>query len=134
MSDMMSFELVSPERRLASGEADMVTIPGADGDIGAQHGHTPLMTTLRPGLLVVTKGSESTAYFVTGGFAEITPEGVSILAEETLPKAELNRDFLDERIEAARAELDALDADDHIGQRSASQRLNDLITAVDQIL
>lgn len=131
MADKMSFELVSPERRLAAGEADLVTIPGMDGDIGAMPGHSSVMTTLRPGMLVVTNGSQVDEYFVTGGFAEITPEGVAILAEETLAKSDLNRQFLDDRIAAARAELEEIDTDDHHGQRTASQRINDLLTAAD---
>lgn len=133
MADKMSFELVSPERRLAAGEADMVTIPGMEGDIGALPGHAPFLTTLRPGVLTVTGGEAEGEYFVTGGFAEITPEGVAILAEETLARADLDREFLDQRIATARTELDEIDSQDHHGQRTASQRLNDLLTAVEHM-
>lgn len=133
MAETMSFELVSPERRLASGEAEMVTIPGMDGDIGAQAGHVSLLTTLRPGLLVVTGGEAAGEYFVTGGFVEITPDGVAILAEETMTRLDLSREFLDDRIAAARVELDEIDTDDHHSHRTASQRLNDLLTAVEHL-
>ena len=130
----MSFTLVSPERKLAEGEADMVVIPGMEGDLGALPGHAPFLTTLRPGVVTVTDGSETHEYFVHGGFAEITPEGgVSILAEEALEKKDVTREHLDERIAKARADLDALDAEDHHGVRSASQRLNDLLHALEQV-
>ncbi|MEX2519704.1 MAG: ATP synthase F1 subunit epsilon [Paracoccaceae bacterium] len=133
MAETMSFELVSPERRLAFGEVEMVTIPGMEGDIGALPGHAPFLTTLRPGLLVVTGGEAAGEYFVTGGFAEITPDGVAVLAEETMTRVDLSREFLDRRISAARVELDEIDTDDHHGQRTASQRLNDLLTAVEHM-
>ena len=71
MADALTFELVSPERKLASAEADAVTIPGMDGDLTAMADHAPFLTTLRPGMLVVRKGAEETRFAVTGGFADI---------------------------------------------------------------
>lgn len=89
MADTMQFDLVSPERKLASAQAREVRIPGAEGDLTAMPGHSALITTLRPGILTVV-GPEGTAeYAVTGGFAEISAEGVSVLAERGVPKAEL---------------------------------------------
>ncbi|MBW0159050.1 F0F1 ATP synthase subunit epsilon [Sedimentimonas flavescens] len=89
MADTMQFDLVSPERKLASVQAREVRIPGAEGDLTAMPGHSALITTLRPGILTVV-GPEGTAeYAVTGGFAEISAEGVSVLAERGVPKAEL---------------------------------------------
>lgn len=103
MADMMQFDLVSPERKLASVQAREVRIPGADGDLTAMPGHAPLITTLRPGLLTVI-GSDGTAdYAVTGGFAEIGPEGVTVLAERALPKSELSAVIHAEMVEQARA-------------------------------
>jgi len=89
MADTMQFDLVSPERKLTSVQAREVRIPSAEGELTAMPGHAALITTLRPGILTVS-GPEGTAdYAVTGGFAEITPEGVTVLAERGLPKAEL---------------------------------------------
>ena len=104
----LTFELVSPERRLASTEADSVTIPGMEGDMTAMPGHAPYVTTLRPGEVVVRSGSGETRYFVTGGFAEISNDIVSVLAERGVEAGEANAAFLDERIaEAERALADA---------------------------
>lgn len=131
--DKLSYSVVSPEHMLAEGEADMIVIPGMEGDLGALPGHAPFLTTLRPGVVTVTEGSETTEYFVTGGFVEITPEGAAILAEETVTKADLTREYIDERIEKARADYEKLDAKDHDNVRTSSQRINDLLTAVEQM-
>lgn len=132
MAETMPFELVSPERRLAAGEAEMVTIPGALGDLGAMPGHAPTLTTLRPGLLVVKGGEAAGEYFVTGGFAEVTPEsGAAILAEEAVERKALTRDWIDARIEAARAALDAAPEE---GRQAAAMRLSDFETAASQLL
>lgn len=89
MADTMQFDLVSPERMLASVQAREVRIPGADGDLTAMPGHAPTITTLRPGILTVVSAEGAADYAVTGGFAEISPEGVTVLAERGVPKAEL---------------------------------------------
>lgn len=99
----MQFDLVSPERRLASYEASAVEIPGTEGDLTVMPDHAPTITTLRPGVMVVTAGSETHEFVVTGGFAEIGASGISVLAEEALPKAETTSAFLDEKVEAAQA-------------------------------
>ncbi len=99
----LQFDLVSPERRLASVEATEVQIPGADGDMTAMADHAPTITTLRPGVLTVVHGGGSDEYVVSGGFAEITAEGVSVLAEQALPKAEVTQDVYDQMVEDAKA-------------------------------
>lgn len=122
----LTFELVSPERKLASVEADAVTIPGVEGDMTAMPGHAPFLTTLRAGLVTVRSGSSETRYFVTGGFAEISQDVVSVLAELGVEAAEADAAFLDARIaEAERAVEDAPD-DRKIAAR---QRLNDFRAA-----
>ena len=123
MADTMQFDLVSPERRLVSGAATSVQIPGADGDMTAMPDNAPVVTTLRPGILTVEMDGGEQAFAVLGGFAQISADGATVLAEEALPKAELTSEFLDERVakaEAARdvAEGSALDA--------ATKRLADL--------
>ncbi len=95
MADTMQFDLVSPERRLASVQAREVRIPGADGDLTAMPGHAPLITTLRPGILHIVKGDgASDDYAVTGGFAEISVAGVSLLAEEALHLSEVTPEIV----------------------------------------
>ena len=84
MAGSLQFDLVSPERRLASVVATEVQIPGADGDLTAMEGHAPTITTLRPGILRAIGASGTQAYVVTGGFAEITASGVSVLAERAI--------------------------------------------------
>lgn len=104
MADLMQFDLVSPERRLASVKAREVQIPGADGDLTAMALHAPTITTLRPGILrVVADGGAITDYAVTGGFAEITPEGTSVLAERAIPVSDLTAAMVDEMVAEAEA-------------------------------
>ena len=101
MANTMQFDLVSPERRLASLEVSAVQIPGADGDLTAMPGHAPVITNLRPGILKVQAPSGNKDYVVTGGFAEIG-EGLSVLAERALPLDELSQDAFDEILEEAK--------------------------------
>ena len=107
MAETLQFELVSPERSLASVEASEVRIPGAEGDLTAMADHAPVITTLRPGLLTVVSSDGESDYFVTGGFAEISPEGTSVLAEKAYAKADMTQDVLDELVDAAEKARDA---------------------------
>ncbi|WP_028028606.1 F0F1 ATP synthase subunit epsilon [Gemmobacter nectariphilus] len=95
MANTVQFDLVSPERKLASVAASEVQIPGAEGDLTAMEGHTPTITTLRPGVLKAVSASGTQAYAVTGGFAEITASSVSVLAEQAIPLAEATAPVLD---------------------------------------
>ncbi len=99
----LQFDLVSPERRLASLEASEVQIPGADGDMTAMEGHAPTITTLRPGVLRVVHGGGTDEYVVVGGFAEITATGVSVLAERALHKSEVTQEAFDGLLAEAKA-------------------------------
>ncbi|MEM6373007.1 MAG: F0F1 ATP synthase subunit epsilon [Pseudomonadota bacterium] len=91
----MQFNLVSPERELASMDADAVQIPGADGDMTVMADHAPTITTLRPGLLRVESGGSTHEFVVTGGFAEIGTQGVSVLAERALARGDVTQDDMD---------------------------------------
>ncbi|MEM6939529.1 MAG: F0F1 ATP synthase subunit epsilon [Pseudomonadota bacterium] len=102
MADTLQFDLVSPERRLASMQVTSVEIPGADGDMTAMEGHAPTITTLRPGILKVAGPDGAEDYVVTGGFAEIRADGVSVLAERAVTKGEMTQEHLDDMIEEAR--------------------------------
>ena len=130
MADTMQFDLVSPERKLASGQASAVRIPGADGDMTAMPDHAPVVTTLRPGILSVDMESGTEEYAVTGGFAQITAEGATVLADEALPRAEMSAELLAERISAAEA---ACDAAEGALLDEAAKRLADLMALRDAL-
>ena len=116
MADTMQFDLVSPERRLASVQAREVRIPGADGDLTAMPDHAPLITTLRPGILtVVGADGASQSFAVTGGFAEIGTGGASVLAEKAMPAGDVSASVIealiaDAQAQAAEAPAEAKDA------------------------
>ncbi len=121
----LAFDLVSPERLLMSAEADMVTVPGADGDMGIMAGHAPVITTLRPGVVEITGGSEGPdKIFVRGGFAEVTPKGLTVLAEEAIPLEDLDAAALERAVKDA--EEDVADATSDEARRSAQERLDHL--------
>ena len=129
MADTMQFDLVSPERRLASVQAREVRIPGADGDLTAMPGHAPLITTLRPGILTIVKedGAQDD-YAVTGGFAEVSAAGTTLLAEEALHVSEVTQDVVDRFIKRAAEELrKAKEAGDHDLIDSASKLMSDMV-------
>lgn len=102
MAGSVQFDLVSPERRLASVTASEVQIPGADGDLTAMEGHAPTITTLRPGILKALSSEGTKSYVVTGGFAEISASGVSVLAERAVPVEEANAALFDALLAEAR--------------------------------
>lgn len=105
MADTIQFDLVSPERRLVSTQATEVHLPGTDGDMTAMAGHTPMITTLRPGVVTVVTNEGAKKYVVTGGFADIGPETISLLAERAHPREEVTRDVMDQMISEAEASL-----------------------------
>lgn len=131
MADSLKFSLVSPERQLASVEAKSVQIPGTDGIFTAMPGHAPFLSTLRPGVVRVTavEGGE-TDFFVTGGFAEVSAEAASVLAEEAVERSMLERDWLASKLSEAEAALEV--APEH-GKIAASQRVYDFRAALDQL-
>ena len=95
MADTMQFDLVSPERKLASFQASEVLIPGSEGDMTAMPDHMPVITTLRPGI-VRAKGPDGEQEFVvSGGFAEITATSLSVLAEQAVSRADVTAEFMD---------------------------------------
>jgi F-type H+-transporting ATPase subunit epsilon len=81
MAGKLHFSLVSPQRELFSGEVDQVDAPGVEGDFGVLAGHAPFMTTLKEGQVVVRNNGQVTVFDLRGGFADVTPEGLTILAE-----------------------------------------------------
>lgn len=109
MADTMQFDLVSPERRLASLEVTAVQIPGADGDMTAMPNHASVITTLRPGILRVEAASGQQEYVVTGGFAELG-ENLSVLAERAVAKADLDKSGYDTMLAEAKSTLETAKA------------------------
>jgi F-type H+-transporting ATPase subunit epsilon len=122
MTDKIAFDLVSPERLLVSAEAEMITIPGSEGEMGVMAGHAPVISTLRPGIITVQGGSDG-RFYVTGGFVEVTPEKLTVLAEEAVPMGELDAGDLDHRIEEAEKALAGAEESDKATAQSALERL-----------
>jgi F-type H+-transporting ATPase subunit epsilon len=84
------FDLVSPEKLLFSGEVNQVDVPGSEGDFGVLAGHAPLVTTLRPGILVIYGERDALRIVVGGGFAEVGPAGLTVLADTAVPVDEFD--------------------------------------------
>jgi F-type H+-transporting ATPase subunit epsilon len=125
MADKLHFDLVSPERLLLSEGVDMVTVPGKEGDFGVLAGHAPVMTTLRPGVINVDDaGKSQQRIFVRGGFAEVTPKGLTILAEKAIPMEELDAGMLDQEIQNAQEDVNDAKSDD--ARQSAQEKLDHL--------
>ncbi len=101
MSDKLKFDLVSPEKLLLSSDVDMVSVPGTEGDFGVLVNHSPMMSVLRPGLLLVENDGSQEPFFVQGGFADVTPEGLTVLAEKALPVKDLSASDIDAEIALA---------------------------------
>jgi len=99
MPDPFKFELVSPEKLLVSDEVEQVLVPGAEGDMTVLAKHAPVLTTLRPGLLDIGfPGGKSQRFFIRGGFAEVNPAGLTVLAETAIDLDELQADDLAQAI------------------------------------
>ena len=124
MADKIAFDLVSPERLLLSTDADVVTIPGSDGYMGVMAGHMPLVSTLRPGMIDVQANGRDERFFIRGGFAEVSPTKVTVLAEEAIPMSEMDIAVLDQRIRDAEEDLAAAKTDQE--RHRAAEMLDDL--------
>ncbi|MFZ2064867.1 MAG: F0F1 ATP synthase subunit epsilon [Xanthobacteraceae bacterium] len=106
----LHFEFVSPERVLFSGDVDQVDLPGAEGDMGILAGHAPLVTALRPGIVTIFNGGARERVVVVGGFAEVSPAGLTILADRALPREDYDTVVLAEEIKDT--EEDVADAEE----------------------
>jgi F-type H+-transporting ATPase subunit epsilon len=106
------FELVSPERVLMSEDVEQVVLPGSEGDFAVLVGHAPFVTTLRPGVLEVTTSSGRKRVLVKGGFAEVDPARLTVLAEQAFDVADLDSIRIGQELEAATAELAAAKDDE----------------------
>jgi F-type H+-transporting ATPase subunit epsilon len=125
MPDAFKFELVSPERLLVSGEVEQVLVPGAEGEMTVLAHHAPLLTNLRPGLLDIGfPGGEHQRYFIRGGFAEVGPSGLTVLAETAVDLAELDAGQLAQAVKDA--EEDVADATEDMARDRAQTKLDQL--------
>jgi F-type H+-transporting ATPase subunit epsilon len=134
----VNLEIVSPERLLLSRPVDMVVIPASEGDMGVLEGHQPMIVMLRGGVIALYDGDQiADQMFVAGGFAEVTPERCTVLANEVMPVAELNRAEGERRLAEAEASLAGIDATDIVAEELALERAQSaraLIEAVDGLL
>jgi len=106
MADKLHFSLVSPARELFSGEVDHVIAPGSDGEFGVLVNHAPFMTTLKNGVVRVEDNGETTMrLFVRGGFADVTPAGLTILAEEAVNMASVSAESVQKDLDETRQAL-----------------------------
>jgi F-type H+-transporting ATPase subunit epsilon len=106
MADKVEFELVAPERLIMSQAVDMVVVPGAEGDFGVLPGHSLLLSTVRPGVIAVhNEGAVRERIFVGGGFAEVTPERCTVLADEAIPLQDIDRVEVESRLKDLRQDL-----------------------------
>ncbi len=120
------FELVSPERLLFSDNVEQVVIPGAEGEMTVMAMHAPTLSSLKPGVVKVRSASGENAFVVFGGFADITPDGCTLLAESAVKVADLNPGEIARRIAAAQEDL--ADAKDDAGRTAAQQLVDHLST------
>ena len=124
MADKITFDLVSPEKLLLSKAVDMVTVPGTEGYMGVMAGHSPLVSTLRAGMIDMKDEGQDTRFFIRGGFAEINPGKITVLAEEAIPMSEMDLAILDQRI--TDAQEDEIAAKTDADRARAAQMVDDL--------
>jgi F-type H+-transporting ATPase subunit epsilon len=124
MADPFKFELVSPERLLMSAQVEQVVVPGSEGYFTVLKGHAAFMSTMKPGVVEVTREGESQRIFVRGGFADVNGAGLTILAEQAIPMAEVDPDWLAQEVK--NAEEDMADAKDGATRDAVELRLHQL--------
>lgn len=119
MADKLSFALVSPERELFNGDVDHVVVPGAEGEFGVLPNHAPAMSVIKPGALRVLNDGSERRIFVNGGFADVTPEGLTVLAEEAIDLDDIEPATLELDLKNAQEDLRDANTD---AKKDAAQR------------
>jgi len=129
MAEKVEFELVSPQRLLVSEPVEMVVVPGAEGDLGVLPGHSPLIATVRPGVIAIHEDTTiKERIFVAGGFCDISPSHCTVLAEEAVRVEDIDRSAAEQRLEAAKqAEAEA--EEDDKGKCEAERRIAEAMLA-----
>jgi F-type H+-transporting ATPase subunit epsilon len=120
MADKLSFALVSPERELFNGDVDHVVVPGIEGEFGVSPNHAPVMSVIKPGALKVINDGAERRIFVNGGFADVTPEGLTVLAEEAVDLADVEPAQLEQDLKNAHEDLRDASTD---AKKDAAQRV-----------
>lgn len=124
----VQFELVSPEKLLLSEEVEMVVVPGSEGDFGVLPGHTPVISSVRPGIIHIFEGGAvKSRIFVAGGFAEVTGERCTVLAEEAVPLDEIDRDQVEKDLQ--NAVDDMADSGENASDRALAEQRADTARA-----
>ena len=117
--DKVEFELVSPEKLLLSRKVDMVVVPGAEGDMGVLPQHSPAITTVRPGTIVVYEGGAVTdRIFIAGGFAEVSDNRCTVLAEEAMPVEDIDKNAVEQALSTA---LDGVSSASNAADRNTAE-------------
>jgi F-type H+-transporting ATPase subunit epsilon len=120
----LHLEFVSPERVLFSGDVDQVDLPGAEGDMGILPGHAPLVTTLRPGIVTIFNGNARVPVVVIGGFAEVGPSGLTLLADRAVAREDFDMALLSGEIK---------DAEEDVADSSDGAERDKLVRKVEQL-
>lgn len=133
MADKLHFELVSPARLLKSAEVDMVVVPGTEGDFGVLPLHAPVVSTLRTGIIEVHDAGDVEKLLVVGGFAEVNPAGLTILAETAMPLAEVDKAHYEAELKNLQEDVqDAKDAEAKARAEKARDRVASIIEVLDR--
>lgn len=119
MTDKLNFALVSPERELFQGEVDHVVVPGSEGEFGVSPNHAPVMSAIKSGALRIMNDGDERRIFVNGGFADVTPEGLTVLAEDAVDLADIDPAQLEQDLKNAAEDVRDASGD---AQREAAQR------------
>ena len=133
MAELLRFELVSPEKLVLAADVQMVKVPGSEGDFAVLHGHAPVMSSLRPGILdVTTRSGAQKQFYVRGGFAEADPKGLVVLAQQSIDVEEMDKDHLAREIENLTEDVaDAASDEQRSKATFALDRLKELQAALD---
>jgi len=132
MAETTEFELVTPEKLVFSERTEMVVVPGSEGLFAAMPRHAPFLSTLKPGVLEVYEGGKvKQRIFVAGGFAEVTPERLTVLAERAVPVADIDKAAVEQRIKDLRDDLAAAksEAEKKVVQESLDTAQAELLAA-----
>ena len=130
LPEVVEFELVAPERLVQSKSVDMVVVPCAEGDIGVLPGHSPLIGTVRPGVVDIHEGGKVTEQvFVSGGFVEVTSDRCTLLAEEAMAVSDIKREDVDARIDAAKQALEKASSDAEKSRATAALEMAEAMLA-----
>ena len=124
MADVVEFELITPAKLHLAEPVEMVVIPGSEGDFGVLPGHAPLISAVRPGTVDIYRGGKvGGRIFVAGGFAEVSPERCTVLAEEAIPVEDIDKAAAEQRLDDAKAALAKAEEDPETGTTALGREL-----------